>query len=49
MLSKEDLLVMSYNRSKAAGGERDHAEGLGRKGRYHEGTGHRRDLPWASR
>lgn len=38
MLSKEALLVMSYSRSKAAGGERDHAGGLGRKGRYHEGA-----------
>ena len=32
MLSKEDLLVMSYNRSKAGGGERGHA-GWGTWGR----------------
>lgn len=31
MLSKEDLLVMSYSRSKAGGGERGHTGDLGQK------------------
>lgn len=55
MLSKEDLLVMSYNRSKAGGGERGHAGlgDLGQKGDCYKWAGGavncRRPLPWASR
>lgn len=55
MLSKEDLLVMSYSRSKAGGGERGHMGNLGQKGGCYKWAGgvveveHVRDLPWASR
>lgn len=39
MLSKEDLLVMSYSRSKAGGGERGHMGNLGQKGGRYKWAG----------
>ena len=36
MLSKEDLLVMSYSRSKAAGGKRAHTGDVGRKAGHYK-------------
>lgn len=39
MLSKEDLLVMSYSRSKAAGGKRDHTGDVGQKAGHCEWAG----------
>lgn len=39
MLSKEDLLVMSYSRSKAGGGERGHMGNLGQNGGCYKWAG----------
>lgn len=51
MLSKEDLLVMSYNRSKAGGGERGHAGrgDLGQKGDCYKRAGGAVNCPYPGR
>lgn len=51
MLSKEDLLVMSYNRSKAGGGERGHAGrgDLGQKGDCYKWAGGAVNCPYPGR